>query len=325
MDRRAFLQGAAAFGLGVVACEPAFGQSFPSNVIRIIVPYSASTPPDILARIVATALSDGEGWNVIVENKPGAVGTIGVTEVLKQPADGYTLLSVTAPFAAIPGLVPDAKFKVETDFAPLIQVGTAYNVLVVNPSVPVHSVAELIAYLKKEPGKHTFSSGGFGTPAHLLGEMFKLETGVQATHVPYVQFPQAIGDLISGVNTYQFIAMMPVVQHINTGKLRALAVMARKRVPAIKDVPTIVEAGYPQLASEDWAGIVVKAGTPPAVIARLNEAINKTLKTDKVRDALAKVGTDVGGGQPEAFGALVNGEIARWSKVIKEAGIKINS
>jgi tripartite-type tricarboxylate transporter receptor subunit TctC len=325
MDRRAFLKGAAAFGLGVVACEPALGQSFPSNVIRIIVPYSASTPPDILARIVATALSDGEGWNVIVENKPGTVGTIGVTEVLKQPADGYTLLSVTAPFAAIPGLVPDAKFKVEADFAPLIQVGTAYNVLVVNPSVPVHSVAELIAYLKKDPGKHTFSSGGFGTPAHLLGEMFKLETGVQATHVPYVQFPQAIGDLISGVNTYQFIAMMPVVQHINTGKLRALAVMARKRVAALKDVPTIVEAGYPQLASEDWAGIVVKAGTPPAVIARLNAAINKALASDKVRDALAKVGTDVGGGTPEAFGALVSGEISRWSKVIKDAGIKINS
>jgi tripartite-type tricarboxylate transporter receptor subunit TctC len=328
ITKRAFLSTVAIAGtaasFGIAARGSAFAQPYPSRVIRIIVPNSASTPPDILARIIAAALSDGEGWNVIVENKPGAVMALGAGEVLKQAADGHTLFSITAPFAAVPALVPDAKFKIETDLSPLIQLGTGYNVLVVNPLVPVHSVAELIAYLKQEPGKHTFSSGGFGTPAHLLGELFKVEAGVQATHVPYTQFPQAIADLISGVNTYQFITILPVVQHIESGKLRALAVMGRKRVAALKDIPTIVEAGFPKLAAEDWAGFLVKNGTPPAVTARLNEAVNKALKTDKVREALAKLGVDQGGGTPEAFGTLVHAEVARWSKVIKDADIKIN-
>jgi tripartite-type tricarboxylate transporter receptor subunit TctC len=303
--------------------DKAQAQNFPAGTIRIIAPVSISTPPDILARIVANALSDAENWKVVVENKPGGVMSIGATEVLKQPADGQTILSVTSPVAAAPALLPNAPFNYETDFAPLIQIGTGYNVLVVNPAVPVHTVAELVAYLKKDPGKHTFSSGGCGTPAHLIGEMFKLETGVEATHVPYNQFPQAIGDLVAGINTYQFITVLPVVQLIQTGKLRALAVTGTKRVPVLPDVPTIAEAGYPKLTSEDWAGFLLKAGTPSEVTARLNAAINKALRTEKVRDSLAKLGVDAGGGTPQEFGVTLHSEIARWGKIVKEAGIKI--
>jgi tripartite-type tricarboxylate transporter receptor subunit TctC len=297
--------------------------TYPSKVIRIIVPTSAATPPDIICRVIAAELSKAEGWTVIVDNKPGAVGMIGGMEVLKQPTDGYTLFATSLPVSASPALLPNMTYRLDMAFTPVITLSVSYNVLVVNPSVPANTVSELIAYLKSEPGKHTFSSNGFGTPAHLIGEMFKLQTGVQATHVPYNAMPQAIGDLVAGTNAFQFITILPVVGLINTGKLRALAVTAPKRIALLKDVPSIAEAGFPSLVAEDWVGLSVKAGTAPEIVVRLNGTINKALSSASVHEAFAKLGADPIGGTPEAFGAYFNSELVHWAKAIKDSGIKM--
>ena len=323
IDKRAFVKGAMTVGFGFTATT-AFGQSYPSKTIRIISPAPAGSPPDIMARIVGTAIGQAESWTVVTEDKPGGAMTIGTIEVLRQPADGYTLLTVSSPIAVAAELVPNTHFNVETDLSPVIQIGSTYNVLVVNPSLPVNSLRDFIAYLKKSPGRYTFSSGGFGTPAHLLGEMFKLETGVQTQHVPYQENGRAIEDIIYGTNTYQFITAVSVVELIKSGKLRALVVLSHERVPSLPDVPTVVEEGYPNLASEDWAGILVKSGTPASVITQLNFAMNKALQTDKVRQALANVGTRVVGGTPAAFGTLIHEQVGHWSKIIKDAHITIN-
>jgi tripartite-type tricarboxylate transporter receptor subunit TctC len=306
----------------VPVCQAA-AQQFPSRTITIVVPGAPATPPDIISRVIATELSESEGWRVIVENKAGAVQTLGGAEVLKHPADGHTIFAMAVPVSAAPAFLPNMPFQLETDFAPVIKLSTSYNVLVVNPAVPAKSVSELVALVKGQPDKLTFSSGGFGTPAHLIGEMFKLQTGTRATHVPYNQFPQAIGDLLNGTNHFMFITTLPVVDLIATGKLRALAVTGPKRIAALPDVPTIVEQGFPNLAVEDWVGFAVKSGTPNDVIGRLNEAINKALSKPKVREAFARVGAEPAGGTSLAYGELIKSQMAHWAKVVKDSGIKM--
>jgi tripartite-type tricarboxylate transporter receptor subunit TctC len=227
------------------------------------------------------------------------------------------------PSTAAPALMPNLNFRLDSDFLPVVKLASAYHVLVVHPSVPARSLPELVALLKNQPDRFTFSSGGFGTPAHLAGELFKLQTGVRATHVPYQALPRAIADLLNGTNHYQFISPLPVVDLINAGKLRALAVTGPARLPALKDVPTVGEAGFPDLIIQDWFGLLVKRGTPETVIVRLNETVNRSLQKSRVREAIEKMAAEPAGGTPEEFGKLVSSQLAYWGKVVKDSGITI--
>ncbi|SRR6266496_5333998 len=301
----------------------AHAESYPSNVIKIVVPTTPGTPPDVISRIVANELSDSEGWKVIVENRGGALQTIATAEVLKQPADGYTVLAMSVPMMAAPALLPHLGLRPEADFAPVIKLSASYNVLVVTPTLPARSVAELVDLLKSQPDKYNFSSAGFGTPAHLIGELFKLKTGVRATHVPYQQGQQRLTDLMNGTIHYDFIATVSAVDFIATDKLRALAVTAPNRVAVLEKVPTVVEQGFPGLIAEDWVGFVVRAGTPSETITRLNEAIGRALAKPKVRETFAKLGAQVQGGSSADFGKFIADQSALWTDVVKVSGIKL--
>jgi tripartite-type tricarboxylate transporter receptor subunit TctC len=311
-----------AMSLGVTT-QPVAAQTYPSGMIRIVVSGGPGAPPDLITRIIANELAQSEGWRIVVENKPGAINTIAAGEVLKQPADGYSILTFTMGGSAAPALLSNVAFRADTDFAPVIKVMTVNNVLVAHPSVSATSMEQLVALLKSQPDKFTYSSGGNGTPAHLAGEQFRLQTDVRVTHVPYRALPQAIGDLLNGTNQFQFVTPLPVLDLIATGKLRALAVTAPKRLVALPDVPTVVEAGFPDLVIEDWLGFVVKSGTPNAIVDTLNQAINKALAKASVRDAFAKIAAEPAGGTPAEFGAHIKSQMAHWSKVVKDAGIKI--
>jgi tripartite-type tricarboxylate transporter receptor subunit TctC len=307
-------------GHGVLA---AHAETYPSNVIRIVVPTGPGTPPDVIGRVIATELAEGEGWRTVVENKPGALQSIGMAEVLRQPADGYTIYSMSVPTAAVPALMPNLGMRPEVDFVPVIKVSKSYNALVVPPSFPAKSISELVAVLKKEPGKYNFSSAGFGTPAHLIGEMFKLQTGVQVIHVPYQQQQQRVGDLLNGTNHFDFLATVTVADFVETGRLRALGVTAPERVAGLKDVPTVLEQGFPELVVEDYVGFAVRNGTPDDIVATLNKAVNKVLRKPKVVETFAKLGATPAGGPADAFGTFIKEQVVYWGKVVGKSGIKM--
>ncbi len=307
----------------MTAAAPLLAQDYPAKAVRLVVPVATGTPIDILSRALATRLGTELGQPVVVELKPGATGAVGALDVLRQPSDGYTLMVLNMPMSVAQTIYPNVAFNLRKDFAPIGQFGAFYTVLVVHPSVKVNSAGELAALLKQQPGKLSFSSGGPGTPAHIAAELFKLRTSTSALHVPYNQFPQAIADLLGGQNQFMFAATPPMVPHINAGKLRALAVTSPERIPALKEIPTMSEAGFPDFVVRDWLGVVAKAGTPAEVIMKVNAALGRALQAEDVKATYAKLGAEAVGGTSEAFGSLIEAETSRWAAVAKAANLKV--
>jgi len=316
----------ALLAFSALAAAPMAGaQAYPAKPIRIVVPFPPGGATDILARAVAQKLTDAWGQAVVVDNRPGAGGNIGSEIVAKAAPDGYTLEMGTVGTHAInASLYAKMPYDHVKDFAPVILVAGVPNVLVVNPSLPVSSVQELIAYAKANPGKLNFASSGNGTSIHLAGELFKVMAGVQMTHIPYKGSAPALQDLIGGQVQLMFDNLPPSLPHIKAGKLRALAVTSATRSSALPDTPTIAESGLPGFEASSWFGVLAPAGTPPAIIARLNAEIAAWLASAEAKEKMLALGANIGGGSPEDFARHIAAETAKWQKVVKASGAKVD-
>jgi tripartite-type tricarboxylate transporter receptor subunit TctC len=293
-----------------------------SKTVRFIVPLAAGGSYDTMARVMGDKLSQGTGQTVVVENMPGAAMLVGTGAVARAAPDGQTIGLMLSPVTVQPSLLSRMPFDINKDLAPVTLIGWNYNVLVIDPSLPVKSVPELIAYLKANPNTVNFGSGGTATPAHLAGELFKQATGTTMVHVPYRGLVNAIQDLLAGRIQVLFGNASDVIPQILAGKVRALAVVGDKRLSPIPDVPNMAELGMPQIAIPAWAGIVVAAGTPPDIIARLHKEVTDVLALPEVRQRLETSQTSIETSSPEVFGKLIASDIERWGRVVKEANIK---
>ncbi|MCX7361947.1 MAG: tripartite tricarboxylate transporter substrate binding protein [Alphaproteobacteria bacterium] len=321
ISRRAFAH--LAVGAAALPALPrmARAQAYPSRPARIVVGFPAGGATDIQARLMGEWLTERLGQQFIVENKPGASGNIGTETVAKAPADGYTLLQVVTPHAINAALYSNLSFDFLRDIAPVVYSARLAYVVVVNQSVPVATLPELIAYAKANPGKINYGSAGQGTPQNISCELFKMMTGVNLVHVPYKGGAPAVADLIAGHVQVIFAPVSESIQQIKGGKLRALAVTTTSRLDVLPDVPTVADF-VPGYEASGFAGIGVPRNTPPEIIDRLNKELNAGLADPKVKARIAELGGTAMGGSPADFGKIVSDATEKWAKVIKVAGVK---
>jgi tripartite-type tricarboxylate transporter receptor subunit TctC len=309
---------------GLALAGPAKAQDYPSKPIRLVVPFAAGGATDVLARLVGERLTASLGQQVVVDNRPGAGGNIGSDIVARAEPDGYTILMGAVGTHAInPSLYPKMPYDPVKDFAPVTLVASVPNVLVVNPEVPAKSVQELIDLAKAKPGELNFASSGNGTSIHVSGELFKAMTGTDIVHVPYKGSGPAVTDLLGGQVQMMFDNMPSSLPHVKAGKLRALGVTSAKRSPALPEVPTIAEAGVPGYDATSWFGILAPAGTPEPVVTRLQGAIVQALGEPEMRQRMADLGAEPVGDTPAEFGQFITAELAKWAKVVNDAGVKL--
>jgi tripartite-type tricarboxylate transporter receptor subunit TctC len=303
----------------------AFAADYPTKPIRLVVPFSAAGTTDFLARAIAQKLGQNMGTTVIVDNRPGAGGNIGSDLVAKADPDGYTLLLGTVGTHAInASLYKKMPYDTVKDFAPITLVASVPNIVVVHPSVPAKSIKELLALAKSKPGQLSFASSGNGSSIHLSGELFKSMAGVDMLHVPYKGSGPAVSDLIGGQVNLMFDNMPSSLPHVKAGRLRAIAVTSAKRSPAMPDLPTIAESGVPGYDAVAWFGVLAPAGTPPAIVKKLNAEIVKVLKSPDVAARLAGQGAEPVSNTPEEFSAYIKTEMVKWAKVIKASGAQVD-
>ena len=308
-----------------IACGGAFAQTYPSKPVRMIVPFPAGGATDIVARLIAQKLTESWGVQVIVDNRAGAGGTIGSDLAAKAPPDGYTVLMGTSSTHAVaPSLYSKLAYDPVKDFAPVTLVASATILLAVHPSLPTKTVKELIGLAKQQPNVLSFASSGSGGISHLVGEHFKSVAGVQMVHVPYKGDTPALIDLVSGQVHLMFGTAVSFLPYVKAGRLNALAVTNPKRSPIVPNVPTVAESGLPGFEALQWFGILAPANTPKDVITRLHGDIVKASRLPDVRDRMTSLGAELVGSTPEQFAAFQKADTAKWAKVVKQSGAKLD-